>query len=583
LDRSSLSKAYNAVLIFLLFISAFLLLFSFRSFDDNRLTSWKWVFSQVELSSIVLYLLIVLFIAYSLSRFSIPVHTYFIFLFFAPFLTGVFFWREPEVLIDASRYFTQAKHLKVYGIKYFFLEWGKGIHAWTDLPLVPFLYGLIFKIFGESRIYIQIFTTFLFSMTCILTYLIGKTLWDEETGLHGGLLLLGIPYLLTQVPLMLVDVPTMFFLTLSIFTFLKALEKGRAWIVISSVAITLAVFSKYSTWMMLSVLAIIVLVSLKESGISQGWRKILLQRTSATLYVAGVIIVCIIFLKFDVFADQIDLLRSYQKPGLRWWGESFTSTFLYQTHPLITIFAFYSFYRAFRKRDISHLIISWLIIVVVLFQIKRSRYILILFPMLTLMAAYGLQAVKSMRLKKLFVYGIVCSSLTIGIFAYLPFLQTMSSVNLRDAGKFTDTMNFPYIEVITLPSSTTGVNPAIAVPVFDLSAKKDIVYRYDSKHTLPFEQVKESSVRFTWGYSNPGYYEKDVRGFSEKPAIVIVSNELDATLTEYAERKIKKYRKVKIFQRTTGLFRYNPLVAVFEPDPSIPQKKENGHGHSTPQ
>ena len=63
--------------------------------------------------------------------------------------------------------------------------------AWTDMPLVPFLYGLIFKFFGESRLYIQIFTTFFFSMTVVLTYMIGKTLWDEDTGLYGGMLLLG--------------------------------------------------------------------------------------------------------------------------------------------------------------------------------------------------------------------------------------------------------------------------------------------------------------------------------------------------------------------------------------------------------
>jgi 4-amino-4-deoxy-L-arabinose transferase-like glycosyltransferase len=132
--------------------------------------------------------------------------------------------------VDTSRYFTQAKHLEMYGIKYFMHEWGKGISAWTDLPLISFFYGLIFKFFGESRIYIQIFTTFLFSMTCVITFFIGKTLWDEETGFLAGLLLLGTPYLFSQIPLMLIDVPTMLFLTLSVFTYIRAIEKGGIWI-----------------------------------------------------------------------------------------------------------------------------------------------------------------------------------------------------------------------------------------------------------------------------------------------------------------------------------------------------------------
>ena len=110
------------------------------------------------------------------------------------------------------------------------------------MPLLPFLYGLIFRFFGEVRAYIQIFITFLFAMTVVLTYLIGKDLWDEEIGFSAGLLLLGMPYLLTQVPLMLIDVPAMFFLTLSVFTYIRALKHGGMWLCFSSVAVFLAFF-----------------------------------------------------------------------------------------------------------------------------------------------------------------------------------------------------------------------------------------------------------------------------------------------------------------------------------------------------
>jgi hypothetical protein len=91
--------------------------------------------------------------------------------------------------VDASRYFTQAKHLELYGVKYFVSEWGKDINAWTDMPLVPFLYGVVFSIFGETRIYIQILNTTFFSLTAVLTFELGKILWDEETGFFAGVLL----------------------------------------------------------------------------------------------------------------------------------------------------------------------------------------------------------------------------------------------------------------------------------------------------------------------------------------------------------------------------------------------------------
>jgi hypothetical protein len=256
---------------------------------------------------------------------------------------------------------------------------------------------------------------------------------------------------------------------------------------------------------------------------------------------------------------------SYQKPGLTWWGESFVSTFFYQTHPFISIAALFSLYMAFKKRDFSILIISWFIILVFVLQIKRSRYILILFPMFTLMASYGLQRIKSIELKRFVVYSIVSSSLVIALFVYSPFLQKMSSANFKDAGRFLNSTDYPYVEVITLPFKGTKVNPAIAVPMLDLFMEKEISYQYDTLSILPFEKIRESSVRFTWGYKNPEYYETIRRNENEKPAVVIISNELAEQLPEYAREKIKRYDKVKVFQKTTGLFRYNPFVTVYQP------------------
>lgn len=272
---SRLKKIDYILITSLLTLLTYSILFVFRSLDDNTLTSWDWVFNNVDAVKIYVILILGIIIAYVFSKVSFengqlksplprvgealasqflsfiernPAMALFLF----SFLIVVPFWKEPEVIVDASRYFTQAKHLKVYGIGYFLKEWGTSLPAWTDLPLIPFLYGLIFKFLGESRIYIQIFTTFLFSMTIVLTFLIGKTLWDEDVGFLGGILLLGIPYLFVQVPLMLVDIPTMFFLTLSIFTTIKALNEGSIKsIVLSSFSISLTFFSKYSTWLML--------------------------------------------------------------------------------------------------------------------------------------------------------------------------------------------------------------------------------------------------------------------------------------------------------------------------------------------
>lgn len=558
-EVSTVRRIIPVCFVFFLTIIVFLILFIFRSADDNRLTSWQWTFSDVDMFRIVLFLLAGGGIAYVLAKVQFPEERPALFLFLTSFAVSMVFWREPEVIVDASRYFTQAKHLELYGISYFMKEWGRGIHAWTDLPLVPFLYGLVFKFFGETRIYIQILTSMFFSLTCIITYHIGRTLWDTQTGFFGGLLLMGIPFLLTQVPLMLVDVPTMFFLTLSVFTFIKALEEGKAYIIFSSIALSLAFFSKYSTWLMLSVLGVVVLHYMKNPVTS---RKAIFQRSIVIAYISGLLILVLFLFKYDVFSGQLSFLHEYQVPGLRRWGESFISSFFYQVHPFITIAAFFSLPVALWKRDSRFLIIAWMVLLVVLFQIRRARYIMIIFPMFTLMASYGLQNIQDLELKKFITYFVVLSALVIAIFVYLPFLETMGMGNLVHAGRFLDSLEEDEIEVITLPSEKTVVNPAVSVPILDLFTSKKISYQYDISGRPPFEKIEKSPLRFTWEYRNPGYYSFD-RETENLRAVALILSEDVKGLPEHINRRLEGYREAREFRIETGIFRFRPQVIVY--------------------
>ncbi|MDP3296419.1 MAG: glycosyltransferase family 39 protein [Thermodesulfovibrionia bacterium] len=575
-NASSSQKAYYVLITLLTFI-VFLLLFIFRTADDNRLTSWQWTFIGVDINRIFLIIVFGIIAAYLFSKSAFPERNPSLFLFFSSFIACVFFWKEPEVIVDVSRYFTQAKHLEIYGIKYFLQEWGRGINAWTDLPLVPFLYGLIFKFLGESRLYIQIFTTFLFSMTVVLTYKIGKILWDEETGFFAGIALLGMPYLFTQVPLMLVDIPTMFLLTLLIFTFIKAMNRGGVWIVISSITVFLAFFSKYSTWLMLSVLAVIFIVYLLkgsnppfppvvkggEGGFVASEFRIrnYIYRTALIILIAGFFIGVVILFKFDVISGQIKFLQEYQKPGLKRWGESFLSSFFYQIHPFITIAALYSIYAAFRKKDLKYLIAGCLVFIVVLLQIKRIRYIMVTFPMFALLASYGLQEIKNKEIRKFIVSCAVMSSLVIAIFTYLPFLQRTSYVNLKNAGMFLNAIDAANIEVLTISSANQVVNQAASVPILDLFTSKRIIYYYEPAFYQSPEEIEKSPLRFTWAYKNPAYYA----GGSEDSAraVVIISDDLETNPPDYISQKIKGYHHFRVFKISEDIFQYRTIVTVY--------------------
>ncbi len=537
----------------------FLLLFIFRNIDDNKLTSWQWVFLHTDHIKVFVLLLIGLGGAFLASAIPFDEHYHPLLLFLFSFIVSIGFWSTPEVIVDASRYFTQAKHLELFGIGYFLRQWGREIFAWTDMPFVPFLYGLIFKFFGEKRIYIQILTTLFFSGTTVCIYYIGKMLWNRETGFYAGLLLLGIPYLFSQVPLMLVDIPTMFFYTLAIATFIKALQKGGTKIVVfSSISILLAFFSKYSTWLMLSVLGIVFLVLyFKETK----------PFTVASIAVLSTLLIGGIFLShLEVFSEQIRLLFTYQRPGLRRWEEGFISTFLFQTHPFVTAIAVYSLYMAFKNRDSRFLIAAWPLLLVFVLEIKRIRYIIMTFPMLALMASYGLQSIHRRRLKRFFVISILVYSLIIGYTAYLPFLQKMSAVNLMRAGEFLNTLSIKNVKVFTVQSDDRlqypPLNYAVSVPILDIFTEKNILY-YGGNNLPPPQRIIETSpLRFTWEYKIPRYYQSTPYT-KASTALLIISDSTEVSLPDYIEQESSPYTHSIIFSTTEGVFRYKTIVRVF--------------------
>ena len=530
--------------------------FVFRGHDDNRLTSWAWVFAATDIRWLAPMHVAALLLAYVLSKADLPGRWPGALLFLCSCAIAVPFWNEPEVILDASRYFTQAKHLELYGLGYFLREWGGQIGAWTDLPLVPLLYGLIFSLAGESRICIQVFTTLLFAVSVVLTYLIGKKLWDESTGFHAGALMLGMPYLLTQVPLMLVDVPTMFFLVLAVFATLKALEFGGAGrIALASVAVALAFWTKYSAWLFLSVLPVILVVRLKEEP------RPAIPRALALVVISLLLIAATVLPMLDVVKTQFDFLRSYQLPGLSRWEETLTSTFLFQIHPFITAAALVSVYVAFRNRDARYAIVLWLPALVVLMGINRIRYILPVFPMLALMAAYGLKHIQRQQTGRFVVLGIVVSSAAISTLGFRPFLQNTSAVNLQQTGKYLDSLDVPEIEVIALQQRFVAVNPAVSVPLLDIHTGTRLIFRPEA--LVPTGKgIETSPLRFTWEQNNPPYYDAGITEPKSEVVVVIGDDDLQP-LPDRVAQKLIGYHQLSKFIASENLYDYKTIVKVY--------------------
>lgn len=555
---AGLERVDYVLIVLLLTAISFPLLYIFRHVDDNALTSWRWVFAGGPPTGIFVLILLGTALSFLFSGIHLPERRQALFLILLSWCVVLPLWNMPEVIPDASRYFLQAKNLELYGMKYFIREWGNDIKAWTDLPVIPVLYGLIFRYLGEARPYIQCFTTLFFSLTVLLTYLIGRTLWNREAGLHAGLMLMGIPYLLTQVPLMLVDVPTMFLLTCSLYAFLKALEKGGpVLITLSASIIFLTAFSKYSAWMMLSVLPVATLIRPPED------RKRTFYRAAAVAMVAAIPSAALLLCMHDLIGRQMALLGVYQLQGLARWQEGFISTFLFQTHPFVSILAACAVFSAFMRRDRKFLVAGWFVVIVFILQIKRIRYIVPLFPLLALMASYGLNLIEVREVRRAVAFGIAAVSAIIAHFGFLPFLHGTSSANLRDAGRYIGTLRCEQVEVRALPQRSSSGNTWAAAPVLDLFTDKKIIYR-QTPVNLPEEGLRRSSsLRFTWELGVPRFY---VGGKGDSSVKVVISDEAMENFPFEEEQNGGKMRLMSRFVVASGVFRYKTFVSIFGED-----------------
>ncbi len=544
---SDTSKPANIPVVAILALLVFASLYFLRGFDDNRLTSWDWVFRSVSVAKAYVAVAVGILIAWAALRLPEPGTAT---LGLISFAIGVLFWREPEVIVDVSRYFTQAKYLSTYGPGYFVREWGSGIDAWTDLPAIPFIYGVGFKVFGESRLVVQAITTSMFAATVVMTSRLGSALWNREVGLSAGALMMAVPYLYTQVPLMLVDVPSMFFLLLALYSFISAVKTGGAVrTVFAALAIFIAFFSKYSLWPMLSVLAVAWAVFMREDED----RGRTFRRGGAVFALCLLLVGVVVFFKFGFIEKQVKLLLEYQRPGLKRWTESFTSTFLFQIHPFLTAGAIYSIWRAVRKRDLRCAIIFWLPALVFLMEIKRIRYIVPVVPMFALMAGYGFNKLKDAELRRFAISSAVVASVAIAAFAYLPFLRSLSMVNIVDAGSYINGLGADRVRVFTMEMKSQ-VNPAVSVPILDLYTNKEIIYSAEDNEPPESVTIETSPLRFTWRYRNPPYYEKNVSAGPD--IVVIISDERPETP--------KGYQINKIFDKSDEIFRFRTLVTIYQ-------------------
>lgn len=533
------------------------LLYMARALDSNTLSSWRWILNSNSIGVIFSFSLLAAAGSYLLSRTALFERHPLFWLFLLSFLLSASLWQEPELLLDSGRYFLQAKQLSEYGPAYFIGQWGGEIPAWTDLPLGPFLYGMLFRLFGEHREVLQLFNSVLFSLSVVLTSLIAGKVMHRESAFLAGLLLLGMPYLLTQVPLLLVDIHALFFFSLALYTFLNALvDGGKLRICGAAAAIVGAMLSKYSIWPML------LFLPLLASGFCGQDGGIRFRRALAVALLAGFVAGLIFLQHGGLVRAQMHVLAAYQRPALAVWHEGLLSTFLFQMHPFIAAGACAGFLMAVRRVDLPLLLVG----AALLFffsQIQRIRYIIPLLPLLAIMAASGLQLLSSQQTRRFVCWLCAGFSLILLHGATLPFFETTCMRNIQNAGRFLDTLPAEAVEVVTLPQEASEAPTSPAIAQLDLFTHKKIIAPQSWASSLQLPQGYQPLL-FTWQMKKPLFYAAYKEGLGRRhlPLVVISGAAIDdAVAADF--REDFQPAQIRRFTAHSGVFRYKTFVTVF--------------------
>jgi len=439
------------ILIPILITLSYIMLYQFRLDDNTDLFGWYWISRYYERALDPLRLVIGFFasatIAFAVSSIQIRFRNshYLLVIFGLSLFIIIPFWMVPEINPDMTRFFTQAKYLETHGVTAFIIDWGKDPRILYSQPSPSFIYGILFKFFGENRNVIQAFNTLLFGFGTIATFLLGKRLWNEHVGLYGSLFLMSLPHLIVQVPLMLVDSFSMCTLTIAMLGFLLAIKEFRVhWILMFLIFSIITLSSKLT-------IPVIFAFAIIAAGLLYASRKKEYIHVILLFGLIAAVLIPIFLFKYELLLIQLNRVINFSPlMGTTWPSPVYPISMFYQlTLPIVIMFLL-SPLLALKRRDKRFIILlAWIIPIILISGGTRLRFLIPIYPAIALAAGYTIyELIRDIRLRRYLVGCIMLSSLTIG-FSYIPFMQSYADRNLMDAAAYVEEKGFEEIGIVT--------------------------------------------------------------------------------------------------------------------------------------
>lgn len=319
---------------------------------------------------------------------------------------GIYAYYQRVWPYDEENSFIAAKIVAVEGVGSFFAQYAQ--IPWLGFqhpPLIPLLNGFVMSIFGVNLFVIRLVSLILATATVVITYFLGRKLYDRNTGVLASFFLLSFPLFVRQGTTAMLDIPVMFFFSLALLLILHLPDRATYRLSISAgIIIIVGLFSKYT-------MAFIYPVLLSYFAIIRSFRQIKFHLGIIILIPFALVIVYLIYAaQFGTLSQQVNRvahlagisqnghgeLRLTSPWRMRFRLESLTTRLpsalgLYNI-PLLFLGSLY-FIRRSKQSDL--LILLWIVVVSVplIIILPDQRYFMVTFPALAILIAQAVQRI----------------------------------------------------------------------------------------------------------------------------------------------------------------------------------------------
>jgi 4-amino-4-deoxy-L-arabinose transferase-like glycosyltransferase len=173
-------------------------------------------------------------------------------------------------------------------------------------PLIPLLYGFVIDLRGDRLFFLRVASTLFFSASLVLTYLVGRELYDRKTGFLASLFFLSFPLSVRLGASAMMDMQLTFFFLLAVYLALHLIKTPSIGLTFAlGITIGLGLLTKYTMVLVYGVLLSLFFFNLRLRNLRP-------MITTTVLISAGIFAVWLLYANsLGILSGQIEKITNY--------------------------------------------------------------------------------------------------------------------------------------------------------------------------------------------------------------------------------------------------------------------------------